>query len=373
MKSTGSRSLGSNSDEKTNAGTKLIEEESAEVGKVGWAVYKYYAAALGALGVAFAVITRLLAIGADMSTGIWLTIWTQNQLGNATVTSNRDMYLGVYAALGITQAIVLMIMMFGMAIFRLNAGKKLHNSMLSKIMKAPMSFFDTTPVGRILNRFSKDVTVGDQQIGMTITSLLDSVLRFGGYMIFIVIQVPLSAAAIIPIVIIFYFLQKVYIRTSRQTNRLESISNSPIFSHFEETLNGTTSIRAYKWNQLFITQSQNKVDSYQKCMYTSKLCERWLNIRLNFMGNFIIFFICLFALLQPANMNASIIGLVITYAFTVTDTLGSVVKEASDLESQMVAVERMREYSKDIAEEADWEIEETKPKSDWPGKGDVVF
>lgn len=123
---------------------------------------------------------------------------------------------------------------------------------------------------------------------------------------------------IIPIGIIYYFIQRFYVATSRQLKRLESVSRSPIYSHFGESITGTSTIRAYGVQDRFITESEAKVDFNQVCYYPSIIANRWLAIRLEMVGNLIIFFAALFAVLGRDTINAGLVGLSISYALQVS-------------------------------------------------------
>merc|ERR1719357_2351681 len=169
-----------------------------------------------------------------------MTWWTSNKFGDASVTENRNMYLGVYGGIGLLQSVIVMSYSAIIALTTLNASKILHKKMLTRVMMSPMSFFDTTPLGRIVNRFAKDVDVCDGTLPGNIRSWLSTFATFLGTIIPIMTVVPLFILVILPIAIIFFFVQKLYVSTSRQLKRLESISRSPIYSHFGESVTGAS-------------------------------------------------------------------------------------------------------------------------------------
>lgn len=137
----------------------------------------------------------------------------------------------------------MLILSIVIAICTLNASKKMHKNMLESVLHCPMAFFDTTPLGRIVNRFAKDVDVCDNTLPMNIQQMLSTLFQFLGTIILIVIVIPIFATVILPISILFVLVQRIYIATSRQLKRLESISRSPIYSHFGETVAGASTIR----------------------------------------------------------------------------------------------------------------------------------
>jgi ATP-binding cassette subfamily C (CFTR/MRP) protein 1 len=146
--------------------------------------------------------------------------------------------LGVYGGLGAAQTIALLILSILIAITTLNASKRMHKNMLVSVLHCPMSFYDTTPLGRIVNRFAKDVDICDNTLPMNIQQWLNTAFSFLGTIVLIVVIIPIFCAVIVPIGIIFILVQKVFVDTSRQLKRLESISRSPIYSHFGETIAG---------------------------------------------------------------------------------------------------------------------------------------
>ncbi len=302
---------------------------------------------------------------------IWLRVWA-DQASNQT-SSDRDLYLGVYGALGVAQIITIVAASLLMYFSTLGGAKRLHNKMLSNLLRSPMSFFDTTPQGRILNRFGKDVDVLDTTMPMIlrgwITCLLAVIATFG----MIAYVTPVFLAPILVILICYYVVQRIYVATSRELKRLESVSRSPIYSHFGETVNGVQTIRAYNLQRQFIEESENKVDNNQKANYPSVVANRWLAVRLEMVGNLIIFLSALFAVLGRESVTPGLVGLSISYALSVTQTLNWLVRMTSEVESNIVAVERLKEYA-ETETEAAWDSQEgKKPESSWPKEGAISF
>ncbi|KAB7499300.1 Multidrug resistance-associated protein 1, partial [Armadillidium nasatum] len=164
----------------------------------------------------------------------------------------------------------------------------------------------------------------------------------------------------------------VYVTTSRQLKRIESVSRSPIYSHFGETIQGASSIRAYGKQDEFILSSEQKVDFNQVSYYPSVIANRWLAIRLEFIGNILTFFAALFAVMARGKISGGEVGLSVSYALSVTQTLNWLVRMTSDVETNIVAVERVKEYT-ETPQEAPWEIKDKKPPKDWPDQGLVEF
>ncbi|NWI89596.1 MRP3 protein, partial [Pitta sordida] len=307
------------------------------------------------------------AIGAN----VWLSDWTNEPVINGT-QRNTAMRIGVYAALGLLQGLIVLISSFTLAMGGINAARTLHAALLENKFHTPQSFYDTTPTGRIINRFSKDIYVIDEVIPPTILMFLGTFFTSLSTMIVIIASTPLFAVVIIPLAILYYFVQRFYVATSRQLKRLESVSRSPIYSHFSETVSGASVIRAYRRVKAFVDISDLKVDENQKSYYPGIVSNRWLGIRVEFVGNCIVLFAALFAVIGRNNLNAGLVGLSVSYALQVTLSLNWMVRMTSELETNIVAVERIKEYS-ETETEAPWIIEGKSPPEDWPSKGELEF
>ncbi|KAL8585023.1 hypothetical protein ACOMHN_043659 [Nucella lapillus] len=252
------------------------------------------------------------------------------------------------------------------------ASGRLHAGLLDSILRLPMVFFDTTPLGRVVNRFSKDVDTLDSSIPPSLQMFINCTIKVIGTILVISVTTPLFLLAALPLAVFYFLTQRFYVATSRQLKRLESTSRSPIYSHFGETITGATTIRAFHQQERFILQSESKVDENQVCYYPSIISNRWLAIRLEFVGNCIIFFATLFAVLGRDHLSPGIVGLSVSYAMNVTQTLNWMVRMTCELETNIVAVERVKEYTESTTE-AEWQIADKKPASTWPEQGVVEF
>ncbi|XP_074036470.1 multidrug resistance-associated protein 1-like [Leptinotarsa decemlineata] len=349
-------------------GEKLIEVEKAETGGVSWAVYKQYLISIGIFFTVATLFFMLIHRGLSVGSNVWLGVWADS----ANDTSKTNMYLGVYAAFGLGQVISVLISSLCIYIGTLNAAKSLHNVILTNVLRVPCTtFFDVTPIGRIINRFSKDVDTMDNVMPLILRAWLLCLYDVTGTLSVISYTTPLFIVVIIPLSILYYFIQRFYIATSRQLKRLESVSRSPIYSHFGETVSGTHTIRAYNQQERFILESERKVDLNQICYYSGTISNRWLGIRLEMTGNLIILFAALFAVIAN-NQVPGLVGLSVTYSLQITQSLNWLVKMTSDVETNIVAVERIKEYA-EAKQEAAWEITNKNPPNSWPEIGTVEF
>ncbi|XP_070580038.1 multidrug resistance-associated protein 1-like isoform X1 [Ptychodera flava] len=352
---------------------KLIKKETSETGRVAFSVFWAY---IKSMSVFLSVLICLLYMAqnaAGVASNIWLSRWSEEPVINGTQDpSIRSKYLGVYGALGIGQGILVFISSLSLAIAALRASTSLHSHILKTIMWCPMSFFDVTPLGRVLNRFAKDIDTIDLVLPRSVSTFLSTLVGAVSSLLVICISTPIFTAIILPMAIMFALIQRFYIATSRQLKRLESVSRSPIYSHFSETITGVSTIRAYGQQKRFIGQNEHKIDENQITYYPNICSNRWLALRLEFIGNCIVFFAALFAVIGRDSLNGGIVGLSITYALQITSTLNWLVRMSSELETNIVSVERVKEYA-EIPTEAAAIVPNNRPSDDWPKTGKVDF
>ena len=351
----------------TNSGTTLIEKESVETGSVKLRVYLYYIKAIGYLGFFLCAFFQLLFTSSTIMANYWLNWWVEDKFNE-----NYKFYLGVYGGIGGFQAVAVMFLMAIFGITTLNGSKVMHKNMLMRVMMSPMSFFDTTPLGRIINRFAKDVDVCDSLLPSNMRAWLSTFASFVGTMISILTILPLIIVLFVPASIIFFLLQKLYVTSSRQLKRLESVSRSPIYSHFGETLTGAPTIRAFGRQSNFIEQSNSKVDYNSACYFPSVIANRWLAVRLEGIGNFITFGSALFCMLSKGTISQGDVGFVISYSLSITQILNWLVRMTADVETNIVGVERIMEYT-ELNLEAPWMDPQNRTTDSWPEKGEIVI
>nr|XP_036672391.1 multidrug resistance-associated protein 1 isoform X20 [Drosophila suzukii] len=350
---------------------KLIETEKSQTGGVEFAVYKHYIKSVGIFLSVATLVLNFVFQAFQIGSNLWLTKWANDQnVGNDT--SLRDMYLGVYGGFGFGQVATNFFSSLAISLGCLKCSEVLHNVLLLGTMRWPMEMFDITPLGRIVNRFSKHIDTIDNTLALNLRVVILQLFAVLATIVVISLSTPIFLAVIVPIAFLYYFAQRFYVATSRQLMRLESVSRSPIYSHFSETVTGASTIRAYNVGNRFIDESDAKVDKNQVCKYPSVIANRWLAIRLEMVGNLIILFASLFAVLG-GQTNPGLVGLSVSYALQVTQTLNWLVRMSSDIETNIVSVERIKEYG-ETKQEAAWELEQDKSKpKNWPQEGRVEF
>ncbi|XP_021203914.2 multidrug resistance-associated protein 1 isoform X3 [Bombyx mori] len=346
------------------------EKEKSERGSVSWMVYKHYLKNIGVLAAAATILMNVVLQLFHIGSSYWLAEWSdnENEVVNSTMNLNqRNKYLAVYAGLGMGQAIssFLADLIPYLACWR--AAKVIHELLLDNVLKTPLHFFEVTPIGRILSRFSKDIEIIDSMLPSQLINGVYCVFELIGILFVISLSTPSFLAIVVPVGLVYYVIQRFYVATSRQLKRLESIARSPIFSHFGETISGAATIRAFNVTERFIEESNEKLDRNLAYCYAIVVGKRWLGFRLEFIGNFILFFAAMFAVLSRDTISSGLVGLSLTYAMQVTASLNWLVRLASEIESNIVAVERIKEYS-EKNKEAAWNLGKG-PGVTWPETG----
>lgn len=360
-------------DEEHNGRTKL-KKEHLEQGKVKWYVYKQYMEACNPVAVFFFFVFMILASTLSVSSGFWLKHWSENNTKNGE-NKNVSQFLGVYFAICVSTSlcsvIYTLIMLLGCSI---QAAKTLHNKMLTSVIRSPMSFFETTPLGRIINRFSNDIYRIDQLLARVFSQFFSNTVNVTLTLIVITYNTPPFILIIAPLGVLYVMYQRYYLRTSRELKRLDSVSKSPIYAHFQETLGGISTIRAYGQQDRFRFINEYSMDLNLRAYFPSVSANRWLAVRLEFLGSLII--LCAsglsIAMIGTGHVTAGTIGLAMSYALQITQSLNWIVRMTVEVETNIVSVERVLEYST-LPSEASAIIEGHRPPATWPEQGEVEF
>ena len=226
----------------------------------------------------------------------------------------------------------------------------------------------------MLTTFS-DIYRVDEVLARTFNMLFVNVAKSAFTLVVISVAAPAFVALIIPLGLTYYFIQRYYLRTSRELKRLDSVSRSPIYAHFQESLGGLSTIRAYRQQQRFELENEWRVDANLRAYYPSISANRWLAVRLEFIGGVVILAAAglpVIALATHHTVKAGIVGLAMSYALQITSSLNWIVRQTVEVETNIVSVERVLEYAR-LPSEAPEIIASRRPPVAWPAKGEVDF
>ena len=301
---------------------------------------------------------------------------SSSDLSGFDAVSDEDVdpsyYLGIYALLGVLY-IIICFFRFLIAFWgSLEASRVIHDRVLDSVARAKFRFFDTTPLGQLMNRFSRDLQAVDQEVAMVAVGVFHCLFSVVTIVILISVITPSFLIAGIIISLIYLAIGMFYINSSRDLKRLESVQRSPLYQQFGETLTGVVTIRAYRDERRFIRENQDRVNAQNRPFIYLWATNRWLSFRIDYAGALVSFFAGAFVILSIGKLDAGAAGLSLTYAVTFNENILWLVRLYAANEQNMNSVERMKEYL-DVEQEAKAVIPETRPNGNWPSHGAVEF
>jgi len=343
-------------------------QEERSSGAVGFPVYCAYVAACGGcLPVGVFFLSVVIAESSKNLSDIWLSQWTNS--GGATSGA------GIYALTSLVSVAAGLCYAVTRVIVGQKGSRSLHEACLRALLRAQMTFFDLTPNGEILNRLAEDTNILDYNLPQTLAANCVWVWRSAAIVVICMNVAWYLMFLILPMFGLYYRVARRYLPATRDLRRLDASARSPIFSHFSETMAGVSTIRAMQQQQLQLAVNVSKLESQMEAFYLSNTSARWLSLRLQVNGTVLVGSICILGIALSTNgkLSAGMVGLAITYAMKLTDTLNQVNREFADRETQMVSVERLHKYTTDIQSEAELRIPGI-PQNDqtWLDKGHIA-
>ncbi|CAJ1377595.1 unnamed protein product [Effrenium voratum] len=341
-------------------------QEERRSGAVSWQVYLAYVKACGGVP---AVGAFLLAVAVSEGSRNFSDGWLAHWSGSGGASDG----LAIYAL----AALICLVTGVAYSTTRVLVGQRgsrvLHENCLHALLRAHMSFFDLTPNGQILNRLAEDTNILDYNLPQTMSaniiwfwraaSIVVVCMMVGWYLIFLMV----------PMFFLYAKLAKRYLPATRDLRRLDAAARSPIFSHFSESMHGVSTIRAMQQQERCMHTNTARLESQMEAYYLSNTAARWLSLRLQFNGTILVGAVCILGIYLSTNkqVSAGVMGLAITYALRLTDTLNQVNRESADRETQMVSVERVQNYVTNVKQEAALRIPHAVPPK-WPDHGNVT-
>ncbi|KAF9196462.1 hypothetical protein BGZ50_000082 [Haplosporangium sp. Z 11] len=401
---------------KEKIGVKLTEDETKVEGAVAWRVYKTYLIASGGWLFWFGlVIFFFLRELVDIGQNAWLAVWANKMAettgsfvikafqsvapepialslytafaphgdseynplamtafgGEKQEPVNVDFYLGIYVLLSATAMLFAALTNYYVIQGGLAASRVLHQQLLYKITRAKVRFFDTTPIGRIINRFSSDISTIDDEVSNGLQGLFGCFVTIVGIIFIISINMPVFMIAAVFIVAIYGVIGAFYVPISRDLKRLNSNSRSPILNHFNETLTGLATIRAYGFEHRFFSKNLVNLDDNNRTFFLLWSTNRWLHWRVDVIGASVAFITGILVLQNWGKIAPGWAALSLTYSLMFTGTIVWVIRIYAQNEMNLNSVERVVEYM-DLEEEPPAIIKESRPPASWPHAGEVV-
>ncbi|MCE3215722.1 ABC transporter C member 14 [Datura stramonium] len=358
---------GSSLDQQPKGSSKLINDEERETGHINFDVYKQYCTeAFGWWGVAAVAIISVFWQVSTMLSDYWLAYETSKDH-----IFNPSLFIEVYSFIAGICCIFVVARSFLVSFLGLKTALLFFDQILDSILHAPMSFFDTTPSGRILSRVSTDQSYVDLLIPQFLSAVLMMYFTVAG-MLFITCQSAWPTVfLIIPLVWLNIWYRRYYIASSRELTRLSSITKAPILHHFSETVSGIMTIRCFGKEDNFFQGNVDRVNANLRMDFHNNASNEWLGFRLEFIGSMLICIATIFMVLLPSFViPPEYVGLAMSYALPLNGALFWMVSLSCTVENRMVSVERIKQFTR-IPSEASWRIANCLPSSDWPYHGDI--
>uniref|UniRef100_A0A8C5H1L3 ABC-type glutathione-S-conjugate transporter n=1 Tax=Gouania willdenowi TaxID=441366 RepID=A0A8C5H1L3_GOUWI len=350
---------------------KLTEVDKARTGRVRLEMYKKYFKTIGLAIIIPIVFLYAFQQGASLAYNYWLSMWADDPIVNGTQI-DTDLKLTVFGALGFVQGVAIFGTTVAISICGIIASRHLHMDLLINVLRSPMSFFERTPSGNLLNRFAKEIDAIDCMVPDGLKMMLSYVFKLMEVCIIVLMATPFAAVIILPLAFLYAFVQSFYVATSCQLRRLEAVSRSPIYTHFNETVQGASVIRAFGDQSRFILQANKRVDFNQTSYFPRFVATRWLAVNLEFVGNGVVLAAAILSVMGRSTLSPGIVGLAVSHSLQVTGILSWIVRSWTDVENNIVSVERVNEYAETV-KEASWTIDGSSLPSAWPHKGAIEF
>ncbi|KAJ3406625.1 hypothetical protein HDU80_010830 [Chytriomyces hyalinus] len=292
--------------------------------------------------------------------------------GNLTESApvDVDYYVTVYGLIGLSWIVIVLTAFFVRSLGSYIASKRFHGRLIHRVVHAPMRFFDTTPVGRILNRTTKDISEIGNNLMKVLKSLTGAVMDALTVLIVVFTITPIFVFSLVPIVFVYISVASRFLACQREMKRLDSITASPIYSMFSETLTGASTIRAYGADSRFKKENMKRVDTNHRAFIYMYATNRWFSSRIALIGGVVVLAGALGTMAMKDVIGAGLAGLSLSWTISFSDYLVWIVRVYSGTEMRMNAVERVSEYS-EIEQERAFILEENRAPPNWPSKGSV--
>uniref|UniRef100_A0A8B9T0S2 ATP binding cassette subfamily C member 8 n=1 Tax=Anas platyrhynchos TaxID=8839 RepID=A0A8B9T0S2_ANAPL len=334
--------------------------------KMPWRACGKYLSAAGILLLPLLVLSQLLKHTVMVAIDYCLAQWTSDIF-------NHSPYSKIFSILCCLGIVLCLVTSIAVEWTGLKVTKKLHSSLLNKIILAPMRFFETTPLGSILNRFSADCNTIDQHIPATLECLSRSTLLCVSALAVISYVTPMFLIALVPLAIMCYFIQKYFRVASRDLQQLDDSTQLPLLSHFSETVEGLTTIRAFRYEAKFRQKLLEYTDSNNIASLFLTAANRWLEVRMEYIGACVVLIAAVTSITSCLykTLSSGLVGLGLTYALMVSNYLNWMVRNLADMEIQLGAVKRIHGLLKTEAENYEGLLSSSQIPQNWPDRGEI--
>jgi len=369
------------------ASGKLMSMEQREHGLSSIKTWLLWFRHAGGIGY---VLILIVSLGIDrtayVATEWWLARWTQAaeepiDVFGTEFPAQTDgiqaqyQYLKVYA----TILLVSFVAASQRSLWAVRGGAKsassLFYAMVKRVLMAPTSFFETTPLGRVLNRFTFDVEVLDHTLVESMSVLLIAMSWFVAGVVVMTVILPWIILALIPVTGLYWMLQMHYRKSGADLQRLDAVSRSPVQAMLAEGIDGASTIRVFRQQDRFLHRFQKSASTNTSAQLNFITAQRWLGVRIELLGALVVFISTLLIIMfnDVFAIDAGLVAMLIIWSSNFNITLGFLVDHVSEAEASITSVERIHAMS-ELPQERSMETdEEHRPPDSWPSRGKLEF
>lgn len=352
---------------------KITKDEEKAVNRIKLDVFTNYlefgSGIFGKSYLPLLILTMTIATFLSIFTNNWLAYWQENRFPSLT----SGAYIGIYVMLAVLSIVFLTLEYWMMVYLSNNAARNLNLHATKALLHVPMSYIDTTPMGRILNRFTKDTDVCDNEMIEDYRLFINPFCQIVGITILCICYLPWFAIAVPPLAVVYIAIAGYYQASAREVKRLEAVQRSFVFTHFGESLGGMDTIKAYGATTRFLDGLNTRIDNQNEAYFITISNQRFLAIHLDTVATAFSLVICLLCCFRVFNISAASTGLLLTYVLNMAGLLSLMLRAFTQIENQMNSVERLNSYAKALPQEAAYHKPETSPPPTWPEHGEIVF
>jgi len=395
-----------------NDGSQLVIDEERSTGLIGWAPYWFLVAIGGNPSIAVFIACVLFALLGKLANVLlmeFIASWGEanviaEMFGSPLSWPEQRSYVTKYAYYGMATVGLLLSQRVLAVVHGIICATQIHNKMLDHILKAPTSWFDVTPLGRIINRFTGDISTADSGVSAIAAIILcigvDVLFNLGTIAVF---TKGTFLIILIPVIYGYYLVSTYFRKTKVELVRLINISKSPVFVDITQSLSGVTSLRAYDKISMFSKRLNEDLQVFSGASHLRCKSEGWLYIRLEFIGAFVTFFVIMISISTTNIIQDQNLGICLTYSYQVTMLINSLITLMANIEAMMAAVERIQYYSTETPSEwaaeesnertptllksnadadvenardekkSNWKVKIAEPPADWPSVGKIEY
>ncbi|XWS61274.1 hypothetical protein CRYUN_Cryun07bG0112200 [Craigia yunnanensis] len=351
---------------KASKGDQLIKQEERERGYTGFKPYiQYFNQNKGFLFFFISVFTHLLFVGGQISQNSWMAA----NVDNPNVSQLK--LIGVYLVIGFFSTLLLLCRSLATVTLGIRSSKSLFSQLLNSLFRAPMSFYDSTPLGRILSRVSSDLSIVDLDVPFSLIFAVGATINAYSNLGVLAVVTWQVLFVSIPIIYAAICLQKYYFSTAKELMRINGTTKSLVANHLAESIAGAITIRAFEEEERFFAKNLDLIDTNASPFFHSFSANEWLIQRLETLSATVLSSAALcMVLLPPGTFSSGFIGMALSYGLSLNMSLVFSIQNQCTIANYIISVERLNQYMY-IPSEAPEVIEENRPPSNWPAVGKV--